>query len=160
MITKIKKETPMEIKNNTPSFGAKVSINYRQLKELGDSAIVASEAVKPILLKRGDNVSFSISRAHRFNPEMMDKELMSDMFKPTDRMIITAKKVNTNWRSAVKNLFRLNFSQSVSTHDFSKIGLRAAAVKAETASKNAKSENVFSFILDVLKGPKDSCGPC
>ena len=152
----------MKIRNySNQAFGAKVKIDYRQLREIGGSAIRGADGIKPILKRRPDNIVFSISRAHRLNPDIKDSTFMSDMLVPSPtKAIVTVKKLNKGFGEKFRNLFRLNFSQSVSTHDCSTIGLRVAANKAEKMANTERGENIFSFILKVLSGPKDSMGPC
>ena len=145
----------MKIQNNSDPtiFGNKVIIKYSQLRKLGDEAVKAAEGVKPRLETRGENMKYVITRAYRFNPDPKDTEFMSDILLPTDRILISAKKINVTRKQKIKNFFRVNLSQEKGTPTYSERALMRVAKKAEKKAKNTKSINIFKLIFEVLTPP-------
>ena len=150
----------MNIVNNISSLKAIVKINYSEIQGFGKEVVQIAEEIKPELEKMGSDLRFHITRAYKLNPKMKDKELMTDMFIPQKRILISAKKLNVTPKEKLKNFFRINFSQTASTADFSKGGLIEAANRAEKYARQTKSENIFSFLKDLLLIPSPGCtGP-
>lgn len=140
----------MKIKNDAVSFGARVKLDYKHLRVLGESAVKAAEKIKPELEARGGNLSFRISQGYVLNPDMRDTVTLIDMHIPTSKIVVAAKKVATTFGERARNLFRVNSWQTASTGDFSLETVRYAAQRAEDSALASKSENVFDYIASFL----------
>lgn len=149
----------MKIKNDSVSFGERVKLDYKQLRALGEDAVRVAERIKPELEKRGDNSLFHISRGYALNPNMKDFATMSDMYVPTSKIVVAAKKVATTFGESVRNLFKVSSWRVAATGDFSLDTVRYAAKRAEDDALASKGESVFDYIARLLSGPEGSIGP-
>lgn len=145
----------MKIRNNTPSFGARVKINYKQLRGLGETAIEVAEKVKPILERKSKNLSYEITRAYKLNPDYKHNEFLDGLVIATNKILVVAKRINATPKGKVKNLFRIYVEQTSSTPVHTEKGIFSAARRAARKVNESKSENVFVFLGKVLAPPGD-----
>lgn len=136
----------MKIRNNTPSFGARVKIDYNRLEDLGKDVVQLAEKVKPKLAKRGKDLSFTITRDYRERLILDDAELSRDLFLPSNKIVVKAKRRVFAPDLKLRRIFRQDSIPQVSTVDFSENGLMRAARRAEKKANSLWQDQVMKKI--------------
>lgn len=136
----------MKVRNNTPSFGARVKIDYNQLEDFGNDVVKLAEKIRPRLVKRGKDLSFTITRSCRDRLILDEAELSSNLFLSSNKIIVKAKRRVFTLDKKLRKIFRKDSVPQAATADFSENGLMRAAIRAEKRADGLWQDQVMKKI--------------